>query len=47
MNYEDAEHILETYSIQELLEINELTEVDLLIYIVEQEFIQLPSVKPI
>lgn len=39
--------ILETYTIQELLELNDLTEEDCLRFLVEEEFIDLPEIIPI
>jgi len=40
------EKYLDTYSLEEILEFNELTEVDALLYLVEQEFLRLP-IKPV
>lgn len=47
MNYEAAEHLLDTYSLTEILELNELTEIDLLLYLVEEEYLELPEILPI
>lgn len=41
------EKYLETYSLEEILEMNELTEEDVLLYLVEQEFLTLPNPKPV
>lgn len=37
---------LATYTLEEILELNELTESEALLYLVEQNFIQLPNPKP-
>jgi hypothetical protein len=37
---------LATYTLEEILELNELTESDILLYLVEQEFVKLPNPKP-
>lgn len=42
-----AERYLATYSLEEILELNELTEADALFFMVEEEFLKLPSVKPV
>lgn len=39
--------LLETYTIQDLLEINDLTEEDCLRFLVESEFMHLPKVLPL
>lgn len=46
-NYEEAEHLLETYSFEELLELNELTEADVLRFLLDEEFIEAPEIKPL
>lgn len=43
----DIEKFLETYTLEEILELNELTEADALYFMVKEEFIQLPSIKPV
>lgn len=45
--YREIEKILQTYTFQEVLEINELTEEDVLLFLVEEEFLELPEPKPI
>jgi hypothetical protein len=47
MTYEAAEHILDTYTLVEILELNELTEVDVLLLLLEEERIDLPEVLPV
>lgn len=47
MNYEEAEHILDTYTLEEILELNELTLVDALLFLVKEEFIELPEPLPV
>lgn len=39
--------VLQTYSFEEILELNELTEEDVLLFLVEEEFLQLPNPKPV
>lgn len=39
--------ILETYSLSEILEMNDLTEEDLLEYLVEERMVRLPEIKPL
>lgn len=38
---------LQTYSLTEIFELNELTEEEVLLYLVEQEFIELPTPSPV
>lgn len=47
MTRDGFEKYLETYSLEEILELNELTEVDALMFLVEQEFVVLPDPKPV
>ncbi len=44
MNYAN---ILETYSLEEILELNDKTTEDCLEFLVEEEFVKLPSIKPL
>lgn len=46
MKYEIAEHILQTYSLLDILEFNELDEADVLCFLVEQEFLDIPLPYP-
>lgn len=39
--------VLETYSLEELLELNDLTTEDCLEFLVEEGFISLPDIKPL
>lgn len=39
--------ILETYSLTEILELNNLTDEDCLEFLVEENFVDLPDVKPL
>lgn len=41
------EKILETYSLEEILEFNEVTDADTLLFLVEQGFVHLPNPSPI
>lgn len=43
----DAEALLETYTLTEILEMNDLTEADALEFLIEEGFIELPEVKPL
>jgi len=45
--YEEAEHLLETYSFEELLDFNELTEADVLRFLLDEDFLEIPAVKPL
>lgn len=44
MNYED---LLQTYSFEDLLELNDLTEAEVLEYLVSTGFLQLPDPCPL
>lgn len=39
--------MLEVMSLQDILEINDLSEADVLLFLVEEEFLELPDVKPL
>lgn len=39
--------ILETYTLEEILELNEVTEEECLEYLIENRFIRLPDVLPV
>ena len=41
------EDALQAYTLEEILELNELTEEDVLYFLVEQDFITLPSPRPL
>lgn len=47
MKYEEIEHILETYSLADIAEYNSITEADILLFLVEEDFVDLPPVKPL
>lgn len=47
MTYEAAEHLLDTYTLSEILELNELTEVDVLLLLIDEERIELPEIMPV
>lgn len=47
MRLQEVESILQTYSLEEILELNELTESDILHFLVEQGFIHLPDPRPL
>lgn len=44
MNYET---VLETYSLEEILELNDVTEEEALEFLVTQGFLELPEVQPL
>lgn len=43
----EIENILQAYTLEEILELNELTEEDVLLILVEQNIITLPDPKPL
>lgn len=43
----EIDSVLSCYSLEELLELNELTESDAVYFMVEEEFITLPLTKPV
>ncbi len=47
MTYEEAERILDTYDLDEILSLNELTVADALIFLVKEEFVTLPNILPV
>jgi hypothetical protein len=47
MDIGSIENILQTYTFEEILELNELTEADAVLFLVEQQFISLPNPKPL
>ncbi len=44
---EQAEALLDVYSLAEILEMNDLTEADALEYLLEQGFLDLPEIRPL
>jgi hypothetical protein len=47
LDYETAEHILDIYSLEDILEYNDITTEEALEYLVNQEFIKLPEIQPL
>lgn len=47
MDYREVENILSTYTLDEILELNDCTEVDILYFLLEKEFLQMPNPKPV
>ena len=47
MNYKEIEDTLETYSLEEIFELNDLTEEEVLYFLVEEEFVTLPNPRPL
>lgn len=43
----EVENVLQTYTLEEIFDHNELTEEDVLLFLVEQEFLTLPDPKPL
>lgn len=43
----DTRVILDTYSLEEILELNDLTEAEALQFMLDQDFIRLPEVLPL
>lgn len=41
------EKVLETYDLVDIFDMNELTEAEVLMFLVEQEFVSLPEVLPV
>jgi len=39
--------VLQTYSLDDILELNELTEEDILLFLVEEDFLKLPNPRPV
>jgi len=39
--------VLDTYTLEEIFEINELTEEEVLLFLIEQKFVRLPEVLPV
>ena len=47
MYYSEIEKFLEVYSLEDILEFNDLTEVEVLDYLIQQKFVSLPSPRPL
>lgn len=47
LNLRNINKLLDTYSFEEILELNEVTEADALLFLVEEEFVVLPDIKPV
>lgn len=47
MNLEKIENYLETYTLQEVIESNDLTEAEVLLYLIEEEYLFLPEPEPL
>ena len=47
LDYNEVEKVLRVYELSEILELNEVTEEETLLFLVEQEFVKLPEYKPI
>jgi hypothetical protein len=43
----DYDKLLETYSLEEIFELNDLTEAEVLEYLVDTEFLRLPQILPV
>jgi len=47
ISYHEVENLLETYDLEEILELNELTEADVLFFLLEKNFVFLPEPLPV
>ena len=47
MTYTEVESILQTYTLEEIFELNNLTEEEILYFLIEQEFVELPKIMPV
>ena len=47
MNLREVENALEVYTLSQIIEHNDLTEADVLSFLVEQEFLVLPNPEPL
>ena len=47
MDYKEVENILSIYTLESILEYNDLTEVDVLYFLVQQNFIEVPNPRPL
>lgn len=47
VSFVQIERVLQTYTLDEVLELNELTEADALYFMTEQKFVTLPNPKPL
>lgn len=47
MKLHEAEGILETYTLEEILEYNDLSLPECLQFLVDEEFLELPEIKPL
>lgn len=47
MDYKEVENLLETYGLEELLEENDLTEADVLYFLVKHSLVKIPEFIPI
>lgn len=47
MDLETIEKILQTYTLSEILEFNDSSEEDILLFLVSEEFLELPDPEPV
>lgn len=47
VSYKEIESILQSYSLEEILEYNDVSPEDALEFLVDEEFIKLPAIKPL
>jgi hypothetical protein len=47
MSYEEVESVLQTYTFEDILELNDCTVEDALYFLVSQEFLELPNPGPV
>jgi hypothetical protein len=47
ITYRECEKLLDTYTLEEIFELNDLTEVEVLEFLLEEEFVEIPNPKPV
>jgi hypothetical protein len=47
LNVEEAEALLDIYTFEDIMNYNDMTEADALAYLVNEDFISPPNIKPI
>ncbi len=47
IDFRKAENILSTYSLEEILDWNELSEADILCFLLDEEYLEIPDPKPV
>ena len=47
ISVQDIENLLDVYTFEDILDLNDLTEADVLLFLVDQGFVNLPKIKPL